>query len=64
MIEQLRKYRENDSNMETNFLLAHNLYGKAIIPPTDKVVFNDLFIRIKNNLLLIGLFMVRCQCYA
>ncbi len=37
MIEQLRKYREKDANMETNFLLAHNLYGKATIPPTDKV---------------------------
>ena len=37
MIEQLRKYREKDTNMETNFLLAHNLYGKATIPPTDKV---------------------------
>lgn len=37
MIEQLRKYKEKDTNMETNFLLAHNLYGKATIPPTDKV---------------------------
>ncbi|CAF3307875.1 unnamed protein product [Rotaria sp. Silwood2] len=37
MIEQLRKYRETDTNMETNFLLAHNLYGKATILPTDKV---------------------------
>ncbi|CAF1008731.1 unnamed protein product [Rotaria sordida] len=37
MVEQLRKYRENGTNMETNFLLAHNLYGKATIPPTDKV---------------------------
>ncbi len=37
MIEQLRKYREKDTNMDTNFLLAHNLYGKATIPPTDKV---------------------------
>ncbi|CAF0840915.1 unnamed protein product [Didymodactylos carnosus] len=37
MVEQLRKYREKNTNMETNFLLAHNLYGKAAIPPTDKV---------------------------
>ncbi|CAF0943048.1 unnamed protein product [Adineta ricciae] len=37
MIEQLRNYREKDTNMDTNFLLAHNLYGKATIPPTDKV---------------------------
>jgi prefoldin subunit 5 len=37
MIEQLRKYREKDTNMETNFLLAHNVYGKATIPPTDTV---------------------------
>jgi len=37
MIEQLRKYREKDAPMETNFLLAHNLYGKATIPPTEKV---------------------------
>ncbi|CAF3234160.1 unnamed protein product [Rotaria socialis] len=37
MVEQLRKYRENGTDMDTNFLLAHNLYGKAIIPPTDKV---------------------------
>ena len=37
MIEQLRKYKEKDATMDTNFLLAHNLYGKATIPPTDKV---------------------------
>ncbi|CAF3953422.1 unnamed protein product [Rotaria magnacalcarata] len=37
MVEQLRKYRENGTDMDTNFLLAHNLYGKATIPPTDKV---------------------------
>ncbi|CAF4196354.1 unnamed protein product, partial [Adineta steineri] len=37
MIEQLRKYREKDTDMDTNFLLAHNVYGKATIPPTDKV---------------------------
>ena len=37
MIEQLRKYSEKGTNMETNFLLAHNLYGKATISPTDKV---------------------------
>lgn len=37
MIEQLRKYREKGTDMDTNFLLAHNLYGKATIPPTDKV---------------------------
>ena len=37
MIEQLRKYQAKDTDMETNFLLAHNLYGKAIIPPTDRV---------------------------
>ena len=37
MIEQLRKYQEKETNMETNFLLGHNLYGKASIPPTDRV---------------------------
>ena len=37
MIEQMRNYREKDTNIETNFLLAHNLYGKATIPPTEKV---------------------------
>ena len=37
MIEQLRKSRQMNSAMETNFLLAHNLYGKATIPPTDNV---------------------------
>ncbi|CAF3343769.1 unnamed protein product [Rotaria socialis] len=37
MIAQLRKYRDNDTDMKTNFLLSHNLYGKAIMPPTDKV---------------------------
>jgi hypothetical protein len=47
MIEQLRKYREKNTNMETNFLLSHNLYGKATIPPTDKVRLNYEFIRIK-----------------
>jgi hypothetical protein len=40
MIEQLRKYREKGTAMETNFLLAHNLYGKATIPPTDTVGLN------------------------
>ena len=47
MIEQLRKYREKDSNMETNFLLAHNVYGKATIPPTDKVKLTNEFIWIE-----------------
>ena len=37
MIEQLRKYKDKDAEMETNFLLAHNLYGKAAIPATNKV---------------------------
>jgi hypothetical protein len=46
MIEQLRKYREKDSNMETNFLLAHNVYGKATIPSTDTVWFDNSFILI------------------
>jgi hypothetical protein len=64
MIEQLRKYKEKDTNMETNFLLAHNLYGKATIPPTDKVWLNYLLIRIRLLLVFIGLSMVRCECDA
>lgn len=46
MIQQLRKYRDQDNHMETNYLLAHNLYGKATIPPTDKVYISllDFFV--------------------
>mgnify|MGYP002378063598 CR=1 FL=1 len=51
MIEQLRKYKEKDSNMDTNFLLAHNLYGKATIPPTDKVRTTEF--RLINLFLLV-----------
>lgn len=49
MIEQLRKYREKATDMETNFLLAHNLYGKATIPPTDKVRTHALLPTRKNR---------------
>jgi hypothetical protein len=65
MIEQLRKYKEKDTNMETNFLLAHNLYGKATIPPTDKVKLNLLIDRnYIDCCFFIGLSMVRCECDA
>ena len=37
MIEQIRKDQEKNTAMETNFLLAHNLYARATVPPTDKV---------------------------
>jgi hypothetical protein len=48
MIEQLRKYKEKDTNMDTNFLLAHNLYGKATIPPTNTVRLKYPLIRITS----------------
>ena len=41
MIKQLHKYHEKNTDMETNFLFAHNLYGKASIPPTDKVQLDE-----------------------
>lgn len=61
MIQQLRKYRDQDNHMETNYLLAHNLYGKATIPPTDKVYISlhDFFCKF-TSLNFTGLLMVRC----
>jgi len=37
MIKKMREKKEKDEVMETQFLLADQLYAKANIPPTDKV---------------------------
>ena len=37
MVKQIQKNSENKKTVETDFILAHNLYARAEIPPSDKV---------------------------
>ena len=37
MVELIQKNNENKKTVETDFILAHNLYARAEIPPTDRV---------------------------
>ncbi len=39
MVKLIQKNNENKKTVETDFILAHNLYARAEIPPTDKVSF-------------------------
>ena len=39
MIKQLREKAESKTDTETQFLLSDQVYAKAVIPPTDKVIF-------------------------
>ncbi len=42
MIEQLREKAAKSEEMETQFLLSDQAYAKAVIPPTDKVFWNQV----------------------
>ncbi|CAF0874218.1 unnamed protein product [Brachionus calyciflorus] len=37
MIQLLKRNKENEKTVETDFILAHNLYARAEVPPSDKV---------------------------
>jgi prefoldin subunit 5 len=37
MVLQVKKNNEDGKTVETDFILSHNLYAKALVPPTDKV---------------------------
>ena len=37
MVKLIQKNYENKKTLETDFILAHNLYARAEIPPTDRV---------------------------
>ncbi len=37
MVKLIQKNYENKKTVETDFILAHNLYARAEIPPTDRV---------------------------
>ena len=43
MVKQIKRNSEAKRTVETDFILAHNVYARAEIPPTDKV---ELFIMI------------------
>ena len=45
MVKQIKRNSEAKKTVETDFILAHNVYARAEIPPTDKV---ELFIIILN----------------
>jgi D-Tyr-tRNAtyr deacylase len=38
MVKQITKNNENKKTVQTDFILAHNLYARAEIPPTNKVI--------------------------
>lgn len=37
ILKYMQKKKESTTSLETRFLLADNLYCKALVPPTDKV---------------------------
>lgn len=37
MVKLIAKNNKEKKTVETDFILAHNLYARAEIPPTDKV---------------------------
>jgi prefoldin subunit 5 len=37
MVLQVKKNKQDDKTIETDFILSHNLYAKALVPPTDRV---------------------------
>jgi hypothetical protein len=37
MVQLLKKNNAEKKTVETDFILAHNLYARAEVPPTDRV---------------------------
>jgi hypothetical protein len=37
MVKQIKRNNDAKQTVETDFILAHNVYARAEIPPTDKV---------------------------
>ena len=48
MVKKIKENKENEKTVETDFILAHNLYARAEIPPTDKVIYSRM-INLSNN---------------
>lgn len=38
MIQLLKRNKSKEKTIETDFILSHNLYARAEVPPTDKVI--------------------------
>lgn len=38
MIQLLKRNKSNEKTIETDFILSHNLFARAEVPPTDKVI--------------------------
>ncbi len=38
MVRLIQQNKKAEKTIETDFILAHNLYARAEIPPTDKVI--------------------------
>lgn len=38
MVKLLKQNDQSKKTVETDFILAHNLYARAEIPPSDKVI--------------------------
>ena len=45
MVKLLKQNNESKKTVQTDFILAHNLYARAEISPTDKVSGNENFIQ-------------------
>lgn len=57
MVYLIKKNNQTNKTIETDFILAHNLFARAEIPPADKVFFRTFKIMcrvIQLRLLIIG----------
>ena len=42
MVKLLQRNNAEKKTVETDFILAHNLYAKAQVPPTETVKFDSI----------------------
>lgn len=40
MIQLLKRNKTNEKTIETDFILSHNLFARAEVPPSEKVIKN------------------------
>ena len=50
MVKLLQRNNAEKKTVETDFILAHNLYAKAEVPPTETVNFNHSEVFNKTNI--------------
>ena len=43
MVHLLKRNNKEQKTVETDFILAHNLYARAEMPPTDRVLLFNKF---------------------